>query len=158
MRESPSKLWLLLIVVGMALRMTTLLYPVHEQMHAEMVGLTGGTVVSMTNNHITWIDGNATAILFFGYGGEVLLYALGALLFKRIGLGCYGVMLIAGLHAVGSTDFEKLGGGFLLLHLAIWLLLVVLIAWLTYVRYRVVEAPGEQKQSQPVEFRAQLHR
>lgn len=154
----PSKLWLLLILVGLVLRLTPVLYPVHEHMHAEMVGLTGGTVTSITHNHITWIGGNHTAILFFGYHGEVWLYGLGALFFKRVGLGCYGVMLVAGPHAVGSTDFNKLGGGFLLLHLAVWLLFVVALGVIIYLRYREDEDPDAQKQAKTVKIRAQLHR
>lgn len=147
MRPPPSKLWLLLILGGLALRMTPILYPVHEQMHAEAVSMTGGTVTSLSNNGISWNGGDHTAILFFGYHGELWLYAVGAMLFKRIGLGCYGVMMVVGPEAVRSTDFGKLGQGFLLLHLAVWMVLLVVVGVITYLRYRGAEVQASPKRS-----------
>lgn len=159
MKSPPSKLWFLLILVGLGLRwLTPVLHPVHEHMHAEMVGFTGGTVTSQTHNHITWTGGNHDAILFFGFNGELWLYGIAALLFKRIGLGCYGVMLVVGPQAAGSSDFNKLGGGFFLLHLAIWVVFVVVIAVITYRRYSEVEVQAEPKPAPTVKIRAQLHR
>lgn len=147
-REPPSKLWLLLILLGLGLRwLTPVLYPIHEQMHAEMVGLTGGTVTSRTFNHITWTGGNHTAILFFGSHGELWLYAIGALIFKRIGLGFYGVVMFVGPDAIGSRDFDKLGGGFLVLHLVVWVVLLVVIGVITHRRYASEDVQGEPKKS-----------
>ena len=137
MTHPPSKVWLLLILAGFALRMSGVLDPVHEQMHAEMVGFTGGTVTERLPNYIWWSGGHSPAILFFGYHGELWLYGLAALLFKRIGLGCYGVLLVVGPRAAGSVDFNQLGGGAFLLHISVWLLAVCGLAWVIYSRYAV---------------------
>ena len=139
MTHPPSKLWLVLILVGLALRMSDVLDPVHEQMHAEMVGLTGGVVTARMSDYIWWQGGNTPLIVFFGYHGELWLYGLAALLFKRIGLGCYGVMLVVGPKASGSIDFNQLGGGAFLFHLAVWFVAVCALGWLIYSRYRAAD-------------------
>jgi len=145
----PSKLWLVLILGGLVLRLSDVLDPVHEQMHAETVAITGGEVVERVSNFIQWRGGNTPAVLFFGYHGELWLYGLAALLFKRIGLGCYGALLVVGPRAVGSIDFNQLRPDALLLHLAVWLAVVCVLAWLTYRRYAEVDQDGPQ-QLQPI--------
>jgi len=148
MTHPLSKLWLVLILGGLALRMSDVLDPVHEQMHAEMVGLTGGVVTRRVQSYIWWHGGNTPLIVFFGYHGELWLYGLAALLFKRIGLGCYGVMLVVGPRAAGSIDFNQLGGGAFLVHISVWFVAVCALGWLIYLRYRAVDQ-DEPERSRP---------
>ena len=134
--RKPSGLWLLLILVGFLVREnTTILHPVHEHLHAEMVALTGGRVTSQTWSHITWRGGNHDLIRYFGYGGEVLLYGAWALLMKRSGMFAAGVMVAAGYDAFRSDDFARLPPIALAIHAAIWFAMMAAVwgrAWYWY--------------------------
>ena len=149
MTHPPSKLWLGLILVGLVLRYyTDILDPVHEQMHAEAVSFTGGVVVNRVQSFIWWNGGHHPTIRFFGFHGELWLYGLAALLFKRIGLGCYGVLLVVGPRAMNSTDFSNLGPAAFPVHITVWAIMVCGLAWLTYRRYAAVDQDAPQP-SQP---------
>lgn len=145
MSKHPSKAWLLLIFVGMWFRMGSDQWqPVHEHLHHEMVVLTGGTTTAIEHSRTTWVGGNNEAVWYFGYGGEVLLYGLAALSFRRLGLFGLGAMLKPGWQAFGSTDFAHLGLMADLLHFTIWAGLLLAAFTLTAKRYG-----DEQPQESP---------
>lgn len=137
-----SKAWLLLILAGFIFRTGDHWQPIHEHMHVEMVQFTGGTVTNVTHTKTFFRGGNHKAIYWFGFGGEVLLYGLFAVAFKRIGLFGLGAMLPPGWQAYNSVDFSYLGPCADLLLWSTWLGLLVLALYLTVKRYSTTqEAP-----------------
>lgn len=112
--------------------------PIHEQMHVEAISLTGGTLHVREQSLVQWSGGNRDLILFAGYHGEIWLYFLMALLFKRAGAFFGGAGVACGPLAVASHDFSLLQPGALAAHLFVW---VVLYSILAYVMWSRLSAP-----------------
>ncbi|MCK4514171.1 MAG: hypothetical protein KAU31_02875, partial [Spirochaetaceae bacterium] len=83
--------------------------PLHEYLHGVAVLFTGGAVTEIEQTRIWFEGGFHLVILFFGYGGEVLLYGVLATVSKRLGPFWYGALLVVPFHALRSYDFSKLG-------------------------------------------------
>lgn len=137
-----SKLWLILIPLGLIARaFTDILDPVHEHMHIEAIALTGGRVVSQSWSSVSSVTSHYGFVAFMGYHGELWLYAILALLCKRIGLFAYGALLTVGILAVPSHDFAHLPEWCMAVHLIIWFVVTLGVSvWI----YRRMKRPADQ--------------
>lgn len=102
--------WVALVLLGMFLRLETdLMDPIHEQMHAAAVFLTGGEVTALGQSYIRWRGGFHDFILFAGYVGEVVFYGFLGIVFRHIGPFFVGAGMLLPFIAGSSSDFSKIG-------------------------------------------------
>lgn len=118
--------------VGLFLVAIGTFYPVHEQCHALAVYLTGGVVTGLEHAKIYWTGGNHAVVLFFGYGGEMLLYGALAMVSRHLGPFWLGATLPLGWQAQRSIDFSKLGPAADTLVFILWIAVLagaVVVQW-----------------------------
>ena len=145
-----KKAWLILIGAGVILRMLPLLEPIHEEMHAQAVMLTGGRITMRLPNHIWWVGSWAPGfVVFMGFTGEALLYGTLALL-PRVGLLAYGILWPLPLLALFSTDFERLGPGAYLGFLVVWIAVVAVNTARIAKRFGHKKGAPSTKDAQPM--------
>lgn len=132
--RQASAAWLLLALGSIVLRTETdMLDPIHEQFHQEAVWMTGGTVVDRGQSHIRHRGSSWPAFVSWaGYGGEVIIFGILALPFRRVGPFYAGLWGIAPFRSVGSVDFDRLG---LFADFALWSIWLVLGFWIVCVYY-----------------------
>jgi hypothetical protein len=104
-----SAQWLWLAIPALAAGFLGWTAPIHELCHAFVVFLTGGMVTSTEYDNINWINGNHDLILFFGYGGEVVLYTAFSMVSRRLHAFWMGLVFTQGVQAMGIMDFANFG-------------------------------------------------
>jgi len=123
-KKTPPKVTIhrssLPIIIGVALRLSPLLDPIHELCHLLLVELTGGTVNQLYWSRVTFFGGNSQVITAGGYWIELLLYWTCSVLWSgSFGRICHGISYVVLLTALISSDFMAVGSvtntvGFLL--------------------------------------------
>lgn len=107
--------------MGLILRAANILVPIHEQVHAEVVWLTGGEVTERGIDYVLFRGGNSHAIRFWGYPGEAILYLFLILVSRRLCGFWFGVLVPVGILMYFSKDFARLGDSDMMYGELIWL-------------------------------------
>lgn len=106
-KKDNSDRFLAFVVLGLLVRITPALDPIHEMMHWIAVELDGGVVTSIEWSKIYWRGASSRFPLVAAYWFELFLYFF-AHLWRRKGFA-FGALLVVWVTGVISVDFERYG-------------------------------------------------
>lgn len=105
--------------IGVALRLSPLLNPIHEIFHVLMVEITDGKVIALEWSRVLHTGGNVPLIHAAGYWGELIVYWVISMLWAdcKIAPLLRGILLVVLFRGPISYDFAKIDPTFTLMFL-----------------------------------------